>query len=139
MKAIFLCLLMVLSSLSGCFGNEEISEEEIESDLWNFEIGERTWYHFANATAVEDVADFKYGGRNIPFEAEATYYGIGMTTFEPTMGITQTDTLVMSSYGNGPAGSNVVVSCGLIGMTDLAIICEKVYDPSASFPNSTDP
>ena len=57
MKAIFLCLLMILSSLSGCFGNEDISEEEIESDFWNFEIGERTWYHFANATAVEDVAE----------------------------------------------------------------------------------
>ena len=139
MKAIFLCLLMVLSSLGGCFGNEDISEEEIESDFWNFEVGERTWYHFANATAVEDVADFMYGGRNVPFEAEATYYGIGMTTFEPTMGITQTDTLVMSSYGNGPAGSTAVVSCGLIGMTDLTYTCENVYDPIAPVPNSNDP
>ena len=67
-------------------------------------------------------------------------YGIGMSTFEPTMGITETDTLFMSSYGNGPAGSTAVVACDLIGMTEaLDYSCENVYDPLLPIANSNDP
>ena len=63
-----------------------------------------------------------------------------MTTFEPTMGITQTDTMVMSSYGNGPGGSTAVISCDLIGMYEtLSYTCENVYDPLLPIVNSNDP
>ena len=33
--------------------------------------------------------------------AIGTYYGIGMTTFEPTIGVTSLDNLYMTSWGNG--------------------------------------
>ena len=49
-------------------------------------------------------------GRNAPFHAMGTYYGIVMSTFEPTMGITESQTLFMSSYVNGPGGSTAVVA-----------------------------
>ncbi len=63
-----------------------------------------------------------------------------MSTFEPTMGITQTDMMVMSSYGNGPAGSTAIISCDLIGMVDvLDYNCENVYDPFLPIANSNDP
>ena len=63
-----------------------------------------------------------------------------MSTFEPTMGITLTDTMVMSSYGNGPGGSTAVVSCDLIGMYEtLSYSCENVYDPLLPIVNSNDP
>ena len=76
----------------------------------------------------------------MPYPAVGTYYGIGMSTFEPTMGITQSDTLFMSSYGNGPAGSTAVVACDLIGMTEtLDYSCENVYDPFFPIANSNDP
>ncbi|HIH53441.1 MAG TPA: hypothetical protein HA286_04100, partial [Candidatus Poseidoniaceae archaeon] len=65
---------------------------------------------------------------------------IGMSTFEPTMGITESQTLFMSSYGNGPGGSTAVVACDLIGMTTvLDYSCENVYDPLLPIANSNDP
>ena len=77
--------------------------------MWDFERPELTWYHMpgrwtrgattASASKVET-----------PFHAMGTYYGIGMSTFEPTMGITESQTLFMSSYGNGPGGSTAVVA-----------------------------
>ena len=43
------------------------------------------------------------------------------------MGITESDTLFMSSYGNGPAGSTAVVACDLISMTaTVDYSCERL-------------
>ena len=71
-------------------------------------------------------------GRNAPFHAMGTYYGIGMSTFEPTMGITESQTLFMSSYGNGPGGSTAVVACDLIGMTTvLDLLRERLRSAAA--------
>ena len=76
----------------------------------------------------------------MPYPAEGTYYSIGISTFEPTMGITESDTLFMSSYGNGPAGSTAVIACNLIGMTEaLDYSCENTYDPLFPIANSNDP
>ena len=56
------------------------------------------------------------------------------------MGITESDTLFMSSYGNGPSGSTAVVACDLIGMTGAVdYACENVYDPLLPIANSNDP
>ena len=58
---------------------------------------------------------------NIPFWTQGSYYSIGMSTFEPTIGITSNDNLFISSWGNGPAGSTAIVRCsGLITMTSLS-------------------
>ena len=73
----------------------------------------------------------------VPFWTQGSYYGIGLTTFEPTMGITSSDNLYMSSYGNGPAGSTAIVQCsGLIEMTSLSdYSCANTYDPISPVPN----
>ena len=113
---------------------------EKAAEGWGFPIDEHTWYHFPGAIDAVGNETFVFSGRNVPFQAQGTYYGIGMSTFEPTMGITLTDTMVMSSYGNGPAGSTAVVSCDLIGMHEtLSYSCENVYDPFLPIANSNDP
>ena len=116
MRAIFVTLLMISASLAGCFGEEEVEEVPEIRSVWDFERPELTWYHFSDAVDAWGNDEFDFKERNTPFIATGTYYGIGMSTFEPTMGITQTDTMVMSSYGNGPGGSTAVISCDLIGM-----------------------
>ena len=140
MRTIFLALLMVSASLAGCFGDEEKAEDIAETDVWGFDKPDLTWYHFANAEDAWGNEEFDFEGRNIPYEAVGSYYGIGMSTFEPTMGITQDDMMIMSSYGNGPAGSTAIISCDLIGMHDaLDYSCENVYDPLLPIANSNDP
>ncbi|MEC8736467.1 MAG: hypothetical protein VXX39_05875, partial [Candidatus Thermoplasmatota archaeon] len=140
MRAILVTLMMLSISLAGCMSNEEIEPVQEDSMVWTFERPELTWYHFPDAIDAWGNDTFQFDGRNMPYPATGTYYGIGMSTFEPTMGITQTDTMVMSSYGNGPGGSTAVISCDLIGMHDsLDYSCENVYDPLLPIVNSNDP
>ena len=139
-RAVLLAALMVSVSLAGCFGEAEVEDEVVDPGVWTFERPELTWYHFPDAVDAWGNTSFPFEGRNVPYPAVGTYYGIGMSTFEPTMGITESDTLFMSSYGNGPAGSTAVVACDLIGMTEaLDYSCENVYDPLLPIANSNDP
>ena len=95
-RAVLLASLMVSVSLSGCFGEVEVEEDAVIASVWTFERPDLTWYHFPDAVDAwgDDTVDLN--GRNVPYPAEGTYYSIGMSTFEPTMGITQSDTLFMS-------------------------------------------
>ena len=59
-------------------------------------IARNVWYHFANATDAVNASGVFNGsdalvGDNIPLCTVGSYYGIGMTTFEPTIGITSQD------------------------------------------------
>ena len=140
MRTMFLVFLMLSSSLAGCFGEEEKEEVIPQPSVWDFEKSDLTWYHFAEAQDAYGNTSFDFDGRNVPYHAIGTYYGIGMSTFEPTMGITQSDMMMMSSYGNGPAGSTAIISCDLIGMHDvLDYSCENIYDPFLPIANSNDP
>ena len=98
-----------MASLGGCFGEEKEVIEEI--DLFGSlcsenggSISNTTWYHYGNATDATKVSDLFNGtsvlvGDNAPVCAIGTYYGIGMTTFEPTIGVTSLDNLYMTSWG----------------------------------------
>ena len=101
--ALMLTLLLVAPVLSGCFGGGEGGEEESGS-IFYFEQGEipsTTWYHYPGSVAspfAVDATDFdavvaanitsNLTGMSTPFFTEATYYGTGYDTFEPTIGIT---------------------------------------------------
>ncbi|MBJ09642.1 MAG: hypothetical protein CMB63_06515 [Euryarchaeota archaeon] len=152
-KTLGVVLLMFSGALSGCFSSGGIVKSVLGSpfeDLCEEGIPETTWYHYANATDAttspwfaETPDDFVpiLEGSNAPVCTEGTYFGIGMTTFEPTIGVTSSDNLYMSSYGNGPAGSTAIVQCsGLIGMVNVSdYACVNVYDALAPVPNSNDP
>jgi len=148
--ALLLTSMLIMSMLSGCFGNEVIEEEEIIESPFNFEqaIPDGVWYHYSggvnalNSTAVAAAnITANLSGNNAPIFSNGSYYSIGMSTFEPTIGISSADNLYMSSYGNGPAGSTAVVQCsGLIEMTEtLDYSCTNVYETLFPVANSNDP
>ena len=123
-----------------------------DDEMFNFDdlcpqgIANNTWYHYSNATDATKVSDVFNGtsvlvGNNAPVCAIGTYYGIGLTTFEPTIGVTSADNLYMTSWGNGDSGSTAIVRCsGLIGMTNVSdYLCEDVYSVFAPVANSNDP
>ncbi|HIG03525.1 MAG TPA: exo-alpha-sialidase [Candidatus Poseidoniales archaeon] len=143
-------LMISLTSLSGCFGNDDKPEIEEISSPFSFEksIPMTTWYHYAggidalNQSAVSAAnITANLTENNTPFWSQGSYYSIGMTTFEPTMGITSADNLYMASYGNGPGGSTAVVQCsGLIEMVSLVdYACQNAYNPTIPIVNSNDP
>ena len=135
-------MLFILTSLTGCFGQSKpLSAGEELHDYWDIETNNLTWYHFPGGIDVFGNQSIEFSGRNIPMSAQGTYYGIGMSTFEPTMGITSDGNLYMTSWGNGPSGSTAIVQCS--GLTELRDVndysCVNVYDPLFPVPNSNDP
>ena len=141
--AILLTILMGAAPLAGCFGANEITEtDDDEGGFFAFEQGlnPTTWYHYPGGiNAMNNTSALS--GENIPFYSQGTYYGTGYSTFEPTMGITSTDNIYFSSYGNGPAGSTAIVQCSnMIEMTSLSdFTCQNVYGPVLPVANSNDP
>ena len=143
-----LVLLVVSAPLGGCFGEEKVVvvEKGVFEELCPEGIANNTWYHYANASDATEISDVFNGtsvlvGNNAPACAVGTYYGIGMTTFEPTIGVTSADNLYMTSWGNGDSGSTAIVRCsGLIGMMNVSdYVCEDVYSVFAPVANSNDP
>ena len=124
---------LVTPSLSGCLEAEDKRTIIEEPGIFDFgeDIPETTWYHYSGGINALDIVNDNLTGNNIPFWTQGSYYGIGLTTFEPTMGITTNDNLYMTSWGNGPAGSTAIVQCtGLIEMKNLSDYnCTNVYDP----------
>ena len=135
--------------MMGCFGDEEPTVI-IEPSLFDFDrdIPPTTWYHYAggidalniSAIAMSNIT-VNLTGENLPFWTQGTYYGIGMSTFEPTIGITSSDNLYITSWGNGALGSTAIVQCsGLIEMTEISgYSCQDTYDTLVPVPNSNDP
>ena len=102
--AIVLTVLMLTVPLSGCFSDEEQVFIEEESDFPD-EIPLTTWYHYSggidamDAVAVSNAnITVNLSGDNAPYLAVGSYYGIGMSTFEPTIGITSMDNIYTVSY-----------------------------------------
>jgi len=142
--------ILAFQGLSGCFGKSPIMVEEDEDSPFGFpqEIPSNVWYHYAggiNALSEKEITaanlTVNLSENNLPIWTNGSYFGIGMTTFEPTIGITSADNLFISSWGNGPAGSTAIVRCsGLIEMTALEdYTCVNTYDPVLPVANSNDP
>ena len=149
MRAIAGCmiLLMLAPMISGCFaGNtvEEIKENSPFDNLCPDGIANNTWYHYPGAVNALSAPHMINGtsilqGENVPMCTKGTYYGIGFSTFEPTIGITSADNLYMTSWGNGPGGSTAIIRCtDMIEMVDVSSYsCENTYQGAVA--NSNDP
>ena len=149
MRAIAGCmiLLMLAPMVSGCFaGNtvEEIKESSPFDNLCPDGIANNTWYHYPGAVNALSAPHIINGtsilqGENVPMCTKGTYYGIGFSTFEPTIGITSADNLYMTSWGNGPGGSTAIIRCtDMIEMVDVSSYsCENTYQGAVA--NSNDP
>ena len=113
---------MLILPLTGCLAPEDnriVVEEPTIFDFLN-PIPETTWFHYSGAVDALDSESIEsanltvdLSGDNVPFWTQGSYYGIGMTTFEPTMGITSSDNLYMSSwtYCVITAHPHIVCSC----------------------------
>ena len=134
---------MLFPAFSGCLEAEDKRTIIEEPGIFDFgrDIPDTTWYHYSGGINALELSNTNLSGANMPFWTQGSYYGIGLTTFEPTMGITSNDNLYMTSWGNGPAGSTAIIKCtGLIEMKNLSDhSCENVYDPISPVPNSNDP
>ena len=141
-NAIFMVLIMALLSLSGCFGEEEFVPETEVAGFFDFaeQLDGRTWYHYPGGIDATNNTS-ALGGDNIPFYSTSSYYSIGMSTFEPTMGITSTGNLYITSWGNGNAGSTAIVQCSnMVEMTSIDdYTCQDVYGAFPPVANSNDP
>ena len=149
MRAIAGCmiLLMLAPMISGCFaGNtvEEIKKSSPFDNLCPDGIANNTWYHYPGAVNALSAPHMINGtsilqGENVPMCTKGTYYGIGFSTFEPTIGITSADNLYMTSWGNGPGGSTAIIRCtDMIEMVDVSSYsCENTYQGAVA--NSNDP
>ena len=141
--AMLLTALMALMPLSGCFGAEDAMGQEMEeSGFFDFEQGMNsgTWYHYPGGiNAMNNTSAL--GGANIPFYSQGTYYATGYSTFEPTMGITSTDNIYFTSYGNGNGGSTAIIQCtNMVEMTSLSdFSCQDIYGALPPVVNSNDP
>ena len=140
-------LLMLAPMISGCFaGNtvEEIKESSPFDNLCPDGMANNTWYHYPGAVNALSAPHIINGtsilqGENVPMCTKGTYYGIGFSTFEPTIGITSADNLYMTSWGNGPGGSTAIIRCtDMIEMVDVSSYsCENTYQGAVA--NSNDP
>ncbi len=152
MRTVVVCvaILIIAPTLTGCFGSGDEGpevEDSVFSLLCDEGVPSTTWYHYANATNAMNSSSLYNGTdvlieNNSPFCAKGTYYSIGMSTFEPTIGITSADNLYISSWGNGQSGATAIVQCsGLIGMVgNVSYTCVDVYDPPLlPVANSNDP
>ena len=98
-----LVLLMLSSTISGClwWGEDEVVEEETGPFDFDQEVPITTWYHYpgtvsepwavdATDSAAVSAANItaNLSGNSTPYFANATYYGTGFDTFEPTIGVT---------------------------------------------------
>ena len=112
LRALFLSLMVMTLSLSGCFGEEDITEVVQEPTPFDSLPSTTTWYHYpggVNATNASIGFD-NLTGNSTPYPALGTYYGIGDTTFEPTIGVTSTGGIHFSSFGGAGSGTMVYTS-----------------------------
>ena len=137
--------LLVFSSLAGCLNPDDNRAMPPGESPFDFdrEIPATTFYHFAGAQDASEGwiqnGSSILTGNNVPHFAQGTYYGIGMTTFEPTVGVTQAGNVYMASWGNGANGATAIVQCtNMVSMTNISdYSCTDVGPPWV--PNSNDP
>ena len=111
--SVMLALLLMAPVLSGCVGGEKKAEEVAET-AFDFEQGDiprTTWYHYPGSVSSPMAVDAtdpnavlsanitsNLTGMSLPLFAEATYYGTGYDTFEPTIGITSSGAIFFTNW-----------------------------------------
>lgn len=151
--SVMLALLLMAPLLSGCFGSEKQAEEVIET-AFDFEQGEiprTTWYHYPgtvsspmavdatdpNAVLAANITS-NLTGMSLPFFAEATYYGTGYDTFEPTIGITSSGAIFFTNWNGLGDGTHIIRSRDW-GQTWEDVGPFGMSDDQGQTPNSNDP
>ena len=140
-----LVAVMVLLGLTGglylaVFYEEESDDKTAPAVIddpftFNWTVPNGTYYHFdggLDAGVWWTNLSANLTGDNAPFWANGTYYGIGTHTFEPTIGVTSSGALFITSHRGAGEGTHIFRS------RDQAQTWEDVTPPGNA-PNSNDP
>lgn len=147
LRPILLALLMLLAPLSGCIGSSTmVPDDDAVRSPFSFEFSNLTSYHFPGSPSSTEAIDattatdlwVNLTGNNTPISAEATYYGIGHTTFEPTIGVTSDGTIVFTNYGGTGTGTQIIRSMDQ-GQTWENVGPFNPVFPVGQVPTSNDP
>jgi len=143
-----LVLAVITPLFSGCFGSEEEVKEIIEEGPFSFSqpLPIETFYHFAgginalNQSAV-DAANITANltGNNTPFYANGTYFGIGFTTFEPTLGITSTGSMFFTNYRGTGDGTHIIKGTNYGQDWEDVGPFNPIFPTTGQVPSSNDP
>jgi hypothetical protein len=141
-------LAVITPLFSGCFGSEEEVKEIIEDGPFSFAqpLPMETFYHFAgginalNQSAV-DAANITANltGNNTPFYANGTYFGIGFTTFEPTLGITSTGSMFFTNYRGTGDGTHIIKGTNYGQDWEDVGPFNPIFPTTGQVPSSNDP
>ncbi|CAI8254962.1 MAG: Uncharacterised protein [Methanobacteriota archaeon] len=138
---------MVMPSFSGCFSEPEVEEVVLKNPFDDFqnEIPITTFYHFPNGTWINETEDMYFNGslvlegNNSPFFAEGTYYSVGYTTFEPTLGITSSGAIFFTHFNGLGEGTHIIRSTDQ-GQTWVDVgPFNQIDEDIGQTPNSNDP
>ena len=136
-----------MPSFSGCFGEEEVEEITLKNPFDDFqnEIPITTFYHFPNGTWINGTDDMYINGslilegNNSPFYSEATYYSIGYTTFEPTIGVTSNGAIIFTNYRGAGDGTHMIRSIDNGQNWEDVGPFNPVFPDTGQVPSSNDP
>jgi len=148
-----LALLMLSSTIGGCLWWEEEEEIVIESGPFSFDqdMPITTWYHYAGSVSAPWAVDAtdpeavsaanitaNLSGNSTPYFANATYYGTGFDTFEPTIGITGSGAIFFTNWNGLGDGTHIIRSRDQ-GQTWEDVGPFGMSDDQGQTPNSNDP
>jgi len=143
-----LVLAVIMPLFSGCFGSEEVVNEIIEDGPFSFSenLPMETFYHYAGGInalnqSVVDAANITANltGNNTPFYANGTYFGIGFTTFEPTLGITSTGSMFFTNYRGTGDGTHIIKGTNYGQDWEDVGPFNPVFPTTGQVPSSNDP
>ena len=149
-----LSLLMLSSMVTGCmwWEDEEVIEEERGAFEFDQQVPITTWYHYpgtivepwavdaTNAGAVSAAnitADLT--GNSTPYFANATYYGTGYDTFEPTIGVTSSGAIFFTQWNGLGDGTHIIRSRDNGQTWEDVGPFGQIDEDSGQTPNSNDP
>jgi len=122
---VFLIAFLVTPSFSGCLEAEDKRTIIEEPGIFDFGRPQpiTTWYHYAGTVAEPWAVDAtdpsavlssnisaNLTGANIPYFTNATYYGTGFDTFEPTIGVTSSGSIFFTNYNGAGDGTHIIRS-----------------------------
>ena len=111
--ALAMLFALLAPGLSGCFGKDE-PPPSVEPSPFDFEqpIANTTAYHFSNWTNALDFSpdELNLSANMTPIWSLGTYYGTGFDTFEPTIGVTSSGTLVFTNWNGLGTGTHIIRS-----------------------------
>ena len=145
---------LVTPAMGGCLEPEDKRVTVEESGPFDFGRTQpiTTWYHYPGTVdepwavnATDSLAVLKSNitdnliGNNIPYFANATYYGTGFDTFEPTIGITGSGSIFFTSWNGLGDGTHIIRSQDQGQTWEDVGPFNSVDDDSGQTPNSNDP